>query len=81
MRKFTVGKRYNSAVIQVSRQTYVKVYDAEGIVLFSDESVTREVKPLLSPGEYVVETDGTVKSIRAAKHGGLDDLKRPKRST
>ncbi len=71
MKKFKVGKRYNSAVIQLSRQTYVRIYDAKGNVIFSDESVTREVNPLLSPGEYVVESDGTVKSIKASKKGGL----------
>lgn len=72
MKKFTVSKRCNSAVIQVSRQTYVRIIDAKGNVVFSDKSATGELNPLLSPGEYVVDSDGTVKSITASRKRGQD---------
>lgn len=67
---FTVGKGSNSAAIEVSRQTHVNVYDANGNLVFSDRSDTSEVHPLLAPGKYVVETDGRLKSVRSSSKGG-----------
>ncbi len=72
IKKFKVSKRYDSAAIQVSHQTYVTVCDAKGTVVFSDKSNTGEVNPLLVPGEYVVETDGRVGSIELSRKGGQD---------
>ena len=69
---FTVGKRSNSAVIEVSRHTHVHVYDMDGRLVFSDLSRTDHITPLLQPGKYVVETDGRVKSIRSEKRGDMD---------
>jgi hypothetical protein len=66
---FTVGKRSNSAAIEVSGQTHVRIYDADGRLIFSDRSDTSEVTPLLAPGKYVVETDGRLKSITSATKG------------
>ena len=67
-----VGKRSDSAIIKVSRQTHVTIYDAKGNLVFSDRSDTGEVTPLLGPGEYVVETDGRLESIRPSTKGGQD---------
>lgn len=64
-KKFKVGKGTNSAAIVISRQTYVTIYDVKGIMVFSDKSNTGEVTPLLVPGEYVIETDGKVGSIKS----------------
>lgn len=70
MRKdFTVSKNSNGAAIEVSRQTHVRIYDADGNLVFSDRSDTDEVHPLLAPGKYVVETDGRLKSIRSSTKG------------
>ena len=70
---FKVGKGTNAA-IEISRQTYVTIYDVKGNVVFSDKSNTGQVNPLLVPGEYVIETDGTVGSIKSksSKTGGQD---------
>ena len=72
IKKFKVSKPSNSAVIQVDRQTSIIIHDAKGNLVFSDKSKTDEVNPLLAPGEYVVETDGTLKSIKLSKKGGQD---------
>ena len=56
---FKVGKGAD-ATIEISRQTYLTILDGKGNVVFSDKSNTREVHPLLVPGEYVIETDGRV---------------------
>ncbi len=72
IKEIKVNKPSNSAVIQVYRQTYVTIRDAKGNLVFSDKSNTGEVSPLLAPGEYVVETDGRLKSIKLSKKGGQD---------
>jgi propanediol utilization protein len=66
---FTVSKNSNGAAIEVSSQTHVRIYDADGNLVFSDRSDTYEVHPLLAPGKYVVETDGRLKSIRSSTKG------------
>ena len=72
IKKFKVGKRSDSAVIEVSDQTYVVIYDAKRTVVFSDKSNTGEVNPLLVPGDYAVETDGTVGSIKSSRKSVQD---------
>ena len=63
-KKFKVGEGNNSATIAVSGQTYVTISDEKGNLVFSEKSNTGEVNPLLAPGEYVIETDGRVGSIK-----------------
>ncbi len=70
--KIKVSKPSNSAVIQVDGQTYITIHDAKGTLVFSDKSNTGAVNPLLEPGEYVIETDGKLKSIKISKKGGQD---------
>lgn len=72
IKKIKVSKPSNSAVIRVDRQTFITIHDAKGNLVFSDKSNTGEVNPLLAPGEYVVETDGSLKSIKLSKKGGQD---------
>ncbi len=72
IKKIKVSKPSNSAVIRVDRQTSITIHDAKGNLVFSDKSNTGEVNPLLAPGEYVVETDGNLKSIKLSKKGGQD---------
>jgi hypothetical protein len=62
-RKFRVKRRNNSATIKVKNQTYVTINDKKGIPVLYDKSDTREVKAILEPGDYIVETDGNVESI------------------
>lgn len=66
-KKFTIAKTYNCAVIQVSRQTRMTIYDRNGVSVFSDKSNTNEVSALVDPGDYVIETDGRIKSVRSIK--------------
>ncbi len=72
IKKIKLSKPSSSAVIQVDRQTYITIHDAKGNLVFSDKSNTGAVNPLLAPGEYVVETDGKVRSIKLSKKGGQD---------
>ncbi len=72
IKKIKVSKPSNSAVIRVERQTSITIHDVKGNLVFSDKSNTGEVNPLLAPGEYVVETDGSLKSIKLSKKGGQD---------
>ena len=71
-KEFTVRQGSNGAAIEVSNQTRVNVYDADGNLVFSDSSNTNEVYPSLAPGRYIVETDGRLKSVRSSTKGELD---------
>ncbi len=66
-RKFTVRKGNNGAVIKLSGQTYVTVYDENETILLSDKSRSDEVTAILEPGGYVVESDGKIESISSVK--------------
>ncbi len=65
--KFSVKKGNNGAVIKLSGQTYVTVYDKNGMLLLSDKSRTDEVTAILEPGSYVAESDGKIGSISSIK--------------
>ena len=67
IKKFTIEKAYNCAVIQISRQTHMTIYDENGVHIFSDNSNTTQVSVLLNPGAYTVDTDGQIKSITPTK--------------
>lgn len=43
------------------------IYDRNGVSVFSDKSNTNEVSALVDPGDYVIETDGRIKSVRSIK--------------
>lgn len=62
-KKFRVKRRNNSATVKVKNQSYVTINDKKGIPVLYDKSDTREVKAILEPGDYVLETDGNVESI------------------
>ena len=72
IKKFRVTKGSNRAVVLLSGQTFVTICEASGNIIFSDCSRTKEVIALLAPGDYVLESDGRVKSIKFSKKGGQD---------
>lgn len=72
IKKFRVTKGSNRAVVLLSGQTFVTICEASGNIIFSDRSHTNEVSALLAPGDYVLESDGRVKSIKFSKKGGQD---------
>ena len=62
-KKFSVKEKNNSAAIKVSDQSYVTINDKKGTLVLHDKSDTTEVKVILKPGDYIVETDGNIESI------------------
>ena len=62
-KKFNVKKGDNSAILKVSGQTYVRIYDEKGMLVLYDKSETTEISAILDPGEYVVETNGKLRSV------------------
>jgi hypothetical protein len=62
-KKFNVKKGDNCAILKISGQTYVRIYDEKGMLVLYDKSETTEISSILDPGEYVVETNGRLRSV------------------
>ena len=70
-REFNVKEGHNYAVIKVSGQKYVTIYDKDRTTpLLSDKSQTDEVKAVLKPGNYVIESDGKIESVTSSLEKG-----------
>jgi hypothetical protein len=64
-KKFSIKNRENEAIITVSgEQSFTNIYDKNNTLIFSDKSSTREINAILDKGDYTIESDGKIKSIK-----------------
>lgn len=66
--KFKVKEKHNYVVINMSGdQSFVKIFDSSGnLIRHSQTKKAERIEQMIGPGEYSVETDGTVKKIKSA---------------
>lgn len=59
----------NCLVVSLSGdQSYVKIFDSDGkLIRDSLNPGTMEIRHMATPGEYRIETDGTIKRISSVK--------------
>lgn len=64
-KKGKIQKKHNCLVVRLAgNQSYVKVFDASGeLIRHSETAGAAELHHIAAPGEYRIETDGTIDGI------------------